>query len=288
MKRSAESMPRTLSEDGPDRVPNYPATVEAGSGEQVRTQSVERALDILLCLSEQPCLGPTELGARLGLHKSTVYRLLRALGSRGFVSTASQGERYELGPAVLLVAERLLDRPRLRDVALPEMIGLRDRTGETVSIHLRVGDHRVCIEQVESRQDIRRAQQVGQILPLYAGAMGKALLVDFGPERLRALVERTPLQALTPSTPPSLEQLASNLLAVAQEGYAVSFGERVVGCTTVAVPLRDASREVSAALGISGPSFRFTAERARGAASLLMEAGQRITRARFASPSSAS
>jgi IclR family KDG regulon transcriptional repressor len=63
----------------------------------MKVQSLDRAFDILELLSrEQHGLNLTEIGNRLDLHKSTVYRLLQALKERGYIDKSAQGS-YRLG-----------------------------------------------------------------------------------------------------------------------------------------------------------------------------------------------
>ncbi len=247
-------------------------------------QAVERALDVLLCLGQDPDLGPTEIGERLGLHKSTVHRLLRALATREFVTQDDRTERYQLGPAALRLAHRLVLRPDLVTVAQPILNALRDETQETAVIDVRIGDYRVCVAQAESLHEIRRAQRIGLPMEIYAGAIGKILLMELGQTELEVLVQRVSLTALTPNTPRSLRRLREDIARARRDGVIVSMSERVPGATTVATAVRDASGMIVAGLGVTGPSFRFVERRVREAIPHLIDAAQRISIGLGASP----
>lgn len=247
-------------------------------------QAVERALDVLLCLAEDANLGPTKIGERLALHKSTVHRLLRALASREFVTQDDRTELYQLGPAALRLAHRLILRPELVTVAQPELSRLRDTTEETAVIDVRIGDHRVCIAQAESLHEIRRAQRIGLPMEIYAGAIGKVLLMELGAIELEELARRVPLAPLTPNTPRSLKQLREDIARAQRDGVIASVSERVPGATTVATAIRDASGAIVAGLGVTGPSFRFQERRVREATPHLLEAASRISVKLGASP----
>ena len=78
-------------------------------------QSVERAARILEVLgSEGSRLGVTELSARLGLAKTTVYGLLRALELHGLVEQDLETGKYRLGPALLQLGNLYLDNHEVR------------------------------------------------------------------------------------------------------------------------------------------------------------------------------
>lgn len=62
-------------------------------GDEVRV--LEKAIEIIHCFSpEAPSLGPSELGRRLGLPRSTVHRILSVLTRRGWVVRDPDSGRY--------------------------------------------------------------------------------------------------------------------------------------------------------------------------------------------------
>lgn len=239
-------------------------------------QAVDRALDVLLCLSEQDEMGPTAIGARLGLHKSTVYRLLRSLESRGFVYKDATTDQYRVGTSALRIAQHLVQRPDLSSVARPTLEELRDLTTETAILDVRVGYERICIAQAESHHEIKRAQRMGYPMEIYAGAMGKILLMDHGRDELQALIDKVEMRRLTKRTPTTLGTLGRQIAQARRDGYAVSLGERVAGATTVAVPVRDSVGTLIAALAVTGPTYRFGAARARGNLPAVVEAAEQL------------
>jgi DNA-binding IclR family transcriptional regulator len=142
----------------------------------------------------------------------------------------------------------------------PHLERLRQATNETVSLYIRLGDRRVCIEELESGQDIKYSQTAGLAAPLYVGAPGKALLAYLPPAELEALLATLPLVAITPNTLTDREQLLEELTTVRQRGYAVSIGERSLWASAAAAPIRDWSGKPIAAISVLGPSHRLTSE----------------------------
>ncbi len=236
---------------------------------QSQNRSLVRATALLDALSAagKP-LGVRELARHLGMPSSTVHRLLQVLETVGLVQRQEPPGAYALGYKVLQWGSAYLRQANLRRYALPYMSRLREATGETVGLSVRVGRMRVYMEQLESPHDIRMTVEVGRPYPLVAGAPGK-LLLAYAPEEvvLELLREADRNGALR-------EELAS----IRSAGYALAGGEVVPGSCTIAVPIADHTGTVVAALSISGPDNRWTRERARQELPRLWKAAEEISR----------
>ncbi|ARU59760.1 IclR family transcriptional regulator [Tumebacillus avium] len=227
----------------------------AAEGEKGTVRAVERALDILLCFSGSDTeLGLSDISKRIGLHKSTVHRLLASLESKGFVRRHPTTEKYRLGWSVLELVSNINRSDDLSSVVRPEMTRLRDLLGETTSLYVRAGMERIRIQAVESTQPVRRVADIGKRLPLYVGASGKVLLA-YAEEPLHEFLS-------DPSLPPDLnrEEFAKAIQTVRDQGYAVSIEERELGAAAVAAPIFSRAGQIVAALSVSGPVDRFTAD----------------------------
>jgi IclR family KDG regulon transcriptional repressor len=224
-----------------------------------RATSIEKAIDILFCFDpEHSQLRLTDISERVGLHKSTVHRLLAVLRKKGLIVTDPASQLYSLGPGVVELSWVVLRQQDLRAVCRPYLERLRRATNETVSLYTRMGHKRVCIEELASGQDIKYSHTVGLTAPLHVGAPGKAMLAFLPVEELGALLRELCLTAITPKTLTDPEQLRAALSTTRKHGYAVSTGERSPGASAVAAPIRDWSGRTVAALGVLGPSQRLT------------------------------
>jgi len=227
-----------------------------------RPSSVEKAIDILLCFDPQhPQLRLTDISQRLGLHMSTTHRLLSLLKKKRLITADAASQLYSLGPGVVELAWIILRQQQdLRTLCAPYLERLRQATNETVSLYIRMGDCRVCIEELESGQEIKYSQTVGLTAPLHVGAPGKVLLASLPPAEVEALLATLPLTAVTSHTITDREQLLEELATVRQRGYAVSVGERSPWASAAAAPIWDWSGKPIAALSVLGPSHRLTSE----------------------------
>jgi len=228
----------------------------------IGVKAVERALDLLLVFAEDGReMGVTELSRRLCLPKGTVHRLLVGLVSRGLVTRDPDGGRYRLGPTAFRLGCAFLRSVDVRQAALPVMQELARRTRETVNLNVVQGDHRVCIEKVDSVQDVRHFVELGRPLPMFAGASGKVLLAHLDRDAAEAVLQS--VRPLTPYTVTDVRRLRAELKRIRRQGYGVSYNERVDGASAVSAPVRDAQGRVVAGLTVSGPSYRFTPARVR-------------------------
>jgi IclR family acetate operon transcriptional repressor len=146
---------------------------------------------------------------------------------------------------------------------MPYMVALRDEVDETVGLHelLPSGD-RVVVDQVESRQELRRHYtDIGIPIQLPHGAPGKAILSVLPWER-QARVPETPIAAVTSRTVTDPDRLADELAVARERGYAGSDSERTPGIRAVAAPVFDHTGSVIGAIGPSVPEVRMGDERA--------------------------
>lgn len=225
-------------------------------------QAIERTSRILLSFAEgEPLLGVSEIARKLTLPKSVVHRALDALVETGLVARDRETSRYRLGPRALELGLAAVGAPDVRTLALPIMQELVRESGETATLSLLVGVERVYVAQVESLQEVRMTVEVGRRYPIYVGASGRAILAHFSPEEIGRYLDRTALDALTPSTITDRKRLERELAKVRAQGYASSSGERDPWAAAVAAPILPSGRRVIGSMSICGPRTRLSAER---------------------------
>jgi IclR family KDG regulon transcriptional repressor len=234
-------------------------------------RAVERALDILLCFTDATELGLSEISGRIGLHKSTVHRLLATLENKGFLVRDTQTDKYRLGFRVWELSANLTHSDDPAILLLPEMERLRDLIGETISLYVRDGNERIRIQAVQSNQPIRRVAPIGARMPLAVGASSKVLVAYAEPE-VREAVLNDPLWPESVDKAAYLEQLEQ----IRQQGFATSVEEREPGAAAVSAPIFNRNGKLVAAIAASGPSNRLTPEKMSEFAGPIMEAAYRM------------
>ena len=245
------------------------------SGPYLKT--VDRALQVLLLFDrERPEWSSSELAQALGLHRSIVYRILRSLEQRGFVTQTDRHGRYALGLKLVELGNVVLEGMDLQKVARPVMTRLVEETGESAFLTVLSGDEGVCVEKVDSRKAIRAMTSVGTHSPLHAGASGKVLLAHLSPDRVHEVIAKG-LQAVTPRTVTDPDQLRRDLEKIRQQGWAYSVGELTPEVAAISVPLWDSGGAMLGVLSTAGPASRFHQDRVPDLISLTCQAGEDIS-----------
>ncbi|MCM0651022.1 IclR family transcriptional regulator [Clostridium swellfunianum] len=249
------------------------------SGEN-SVQSVDRALDILEFLAgEKRSCGVTEIGNAVGLHKSTVHRLLGTLMNKGYIEKDIDSDNYTVGKKVLFLASSVLDRMDVRTVARPYIRRLSERTNEVVHLSILDGDEAVYIDKVESLRQgsVRMHSQIGKRVPLYCTAVGKVLLSSEEDEKVKELLKHKEMYKFTRSTIDNVDNFIEELHKVRKAGYSTDEMEHEEGIRCVAAPIHDRKGKIIAAVSISGPIFYMTEDRLPEVKSELLQAAEEIS-----------
>nr|WP_249365707.1 IclR family transcriptional regulator [Cytobacillus citreus] len=225
-------------------------------------KSVGRALDIIMLVSmKKGGLGVTEIANQIDINKSSVYRILSTLVQYGYVEQDKETGRYKLGYKFLEVSSRLLEFIDLREEAKPFLKELENETNEV--IHLVVYDQGevVYIEKLDGSETLRMHSKVGKRAPMHCTSVGKAILAHLPTIVVTEILERKGLPVHTDKTITDKEMFIQELNHVRKNGYALDLEENEYGITCIAVPIFDHLGKVVAAVSISGPTIRMTADR---------------------------
>jgi IclR family KDG regulon transcriptional repressor len=241
-------------------------------------QSVVRALRLIDTLgASRGEVGIAELSGQVGLHVSTVHRLLATLVQLGYCRQNPETGRYALGAKVSYLAECYLGQVDLRQVARPFLERLCRETGETANVVTLDGREALYLDKAESSQNLRIFSRIGHRAPLYCTAVGKVLLAYRPWPEGKALIGRGSLKALTRRTNTSLDALKRELERVRAEGFAVDLEECEEGACCLAVPVLNGKGRIEAALSVSGPSVRMTSKRLRALVPLMRSLGEELS-----------
>lgn len=232
--------------------------------------SVARAIALLDALAEGPA-GVNALARRIEVNPSSASRLLATL-ERGGLVERDPGGPYRLGLHLVALADRVLARLDVRDVARPQLRALVEQTGETATLSVPGGDEAVTVDFVAGESSVVSMARVGRPSVGHATAVGKVLLAFAGsePRELPAHTDRT-------ITDPA--RLAAALDAVRDQGWAEAEGEREPDLNALAAPVTGRGGALVAIIGLQGPAARFTAARRAEVLPRLLEAADAVSRA---------
>lgn len=221
-------------------------------------RSVRTTFRVLDAVADNQPIGLSELARRLELPKSTVQRSLATLADLEWIR-ADGGEmtRWMLGQRVRRLSERVDDLGRLRDAALPALAQLNVDTRETIHLTVVESGTMRLVERMESLHELRFVKPIGSRSPLHAASSGKSVLA-YLPEIEVAAYLNGGLTQVTPNTITDPQKLRIELEKIREQGFAVADQELAEGIVSVAACIRPGGGRPTAALSISGPSFRMS------------------------------
>lgn len=222
-------------------------------------QSVDRAMAILNSFSvDEPRLGVTDLSRKLGLHKSTVHRLLVALRQAGVVRQEARSRKYRLGMGLIELGNTTLNSWGASEVVLPYLHYVADTVEEMAYLAVRDGHEIVNVVQIPGPHLVQSVAWTGRA-PLHCTSAGKVFLAHMPKNEREALLAKG-LPRMTAKTITDVTELRAELDRVRDQGFATALEERAEGINALAVPLTGSDHKVIAAIGVTGPSYRFTPE----------------------------
>lgn len=225
-----------------------------GDNDRYTVPGLERGLRILAEFSrDEPTLTAPELARRLGVPRSTVFRLLVTLENMGFVERTPDGRSHRLGLAVLRLGFEYLASVGMVDLGRPLLDALRDSTGYAASLVVRDARDVVYLYRSAPRSPFASAVSVGTRLPAHATVLGHVLLGDLSLAALRVLYPEPNLQVFSTYTPPTVKALFDSVQQTRERGWVLAEGYFEPHICTVAAPVRDDSGHIAAAIGITVP-----------------------------------
>ena len=145
--------------------------------------TVRNATLLMSLLAEGPAYNQlTDLAERSGMSLPTVHRLLRSLALAGLVEQDPRSLRYSLGPEIVRLSERYLDRlPILRTLS-PYLGELRDATKTTILVAVLVRTSIIYVDRVDGAEGAGVFRESHRVHEALDTAAGRLLLARGAPE----------------------------------------------------------------------------------------------------------
>jgi DNA-binding IclR family transcriptional regulator len=224
-------------------------------------RAVDRALDILLCFTRQtPELTMTQIADQVGMHKSTVHRLLGTLEKKRFLDRDQATGIYRPGIRLIQVAYLSLEHNDLRRLAAPFLRILGEQSLETVDLAVIDEPEIIYLDVIESPQRVKLAAAIGMRLPAYCTASGKAILAYLPEERIQRILAGG-MPRYTERTLVTPESLFDHLRLIREQGFAFSEQEYEEGINAIGAPILDSNQHPLGSVAVAGPAYRLTRER---------------------------
>ncbi|MDD2581815.1 MAG: IclR family transcriptional regulator [Desulfuromonadaceae bacterium] len=217
-------------------------------------QAVVKAIDLLEALAhggENSSI--VVLENKLGLSRNKTFRLLATLEDKGLVERNKETNTYNLGLQAFEMAQHILKSDNVINMAHPIMVELARKLDEAIYFTVANNNEVLFLDMVDSFQQIKTADLVGQRFPFFSNAAGK-VIKSFGSIDLFGRGSKK-------NGIKDVQQLEVELDEIRRKGVAVDFNGLGEGICTVAVVIRDYAGKVVGALTLLAPSFRMLQDR---------------------------
>ncbi len=223
-------------------------------------EALARGLDVLACFdADHGSRSLTEVATAVGLARPTARRLLLTLEELGFVRAS--GGTFQLTPKVLTLGMAYVGALGLWDIARPHLEDLVARTGESSSMAQLDGSDIVYVARVSVPKLIALRVDIGTRFPAVQTSQGKVLLAALAPDELTAALAEPSRAGLPPYIGRPAERLRDELTEVRARGWALADEELAPGVRSVAVPVRDSTGSVRAAMNVTVHAAETSTER---------------------------
>ena len=234
--------------------------LDAFSGDPDFMTSLARGLLVIRAFSQRPLrLSMAHLSKRTGLSRASVRRCLYTLSKLGFAGS-DDGRNFYLRPRILTLGYSYLSSMPLATAAQPILDQLSQILNESCSIALLDGADIVFVAHANSARIAAINLGVGTRLPAFCTSKGRVLLANLSPEELESALLAIQFTRYTDRTVACVEKLRQALMTIKAEGYAIIDQELEMGLRSMAVPVRNPSGQVVAAISVRAHGQRLSVQ----------------------------
>ena len=183
------------------------------------------------------------------LSRPAARRCLLTLVDLGYLT--HDGKFFTPLPRMLRLGSAYLSTSSLTQIAQPLLASARDELQESISLAVLDEGYSVFIARAEAIRIVSTGVKLGGRLPAYCSATGRVLLSGFPEDEIRSHLVSVPMKHLTARTLANADAVVQAVKRAAQDGYAISNEELEIGMSAMAVPVRNRSGEIEAALSVS-------------------------------------
>lgn len=245
-------------------------------------QSAEKLLVIMEYLSlQRDPVRLLDLSRELQINNSTALRFLTTLCDLGYAAKDKDTSRYYLTYKICGMANNIMERISLRDIAKPYIVQIFQLFDETVCLAIEKDFKAVYIEVIEGPNSmIRSMQRIGSVAPLHCTGVGKLLLLNYSDTDIDRLISVEGLRRFTDHTITTKWELQNELKSIRRKQFSFDNEECEISARCIAGPVYDVTGKVIAGISITGPAQRIiekcTPERLAAFRAILQELSERM------------
>jgi len=222
--------------------------------------SLARGLEVIRAFTRtRPSMTLSDISRATGMTRATVRRFLLTLVREGYAET--DGKYFHLKPKVLELGYAALSSLTFIDLAEPIMSRLANKLSESVFAAVLEEQNVVYVASATPpERHVRVSIAVGSRAPAHAVSTGRVLLAALPEAELLEYLDAVSLTKITANTVTSKVEVRSLIEETRTKGWSIVDQELEIGLRSIAVPIRDKSGQVIAALNVACPSSRISPE----------------------------
>jgi DNA-binding IclR family transcriptional regulator len=225
-------------------------------------KTLNKAIDVLECFTNmQENVQLSEIARESGLDKSTVNRIVMTWVKRGYLKQIEKRGKYSLGTKFLDFSRIIKRRSRIRSIAMPHLFKLAQISKESVILSILDGQFAAYNETIPSEFPLGIIPDEGIKVPLYCTGVGKIFLANMTEAEIDNYLNTTKLEPYTAHTITNPDYLKAQIANIAKENIVFETDESFIGISNIAAGIKNAEGKCVAAVGVLGPSARFTQHR---------------------------
>ncbi len=223
-------------------------------------QSLEKGLKVIAIFDDEHReMTLTEVANKVELTRANARRILLTLQYLDYVK-CKDGKFFSLTAKVLCLGYSFLSSLSFKELAQPYIQALATNINESCSMSVLEGKDIVYVARVQTKRIMTISLGIGSRLPIHATSMGRVLMSGMVQKDLEKILDKIDLEAYTPHTITSKQELIKSINIIKQRGWALADQELEIGVRSIACPVKDKEGKTIAALNISGHASRVTKE----------------------------
>lgn len=242
-------------------------------------QSVEKVLQIIetMAKNREP-LRLQDVAMKVDMPASTTLRFLNTLMKQGYVNQDPITLRYSLTLKFMYIGSLVSSQISIRDVAHPYLVELSKKCSESVCLGIEQDMEIVYIDVIDGPDGMLKiTQRIGKLAPIHSTGIGKLLLLNYDMKQLDQMIAIKGLNALTPNTITSKNELLKELETIKAQGYALDDEECELGARCISAGIKDYTGKYVAGISVSGPSTRMTMENIKTIKNVVIEIADKVS-----------
>jgi succinyl-diaminopimelate desuccinylase len=214
--------------------------------------SFEKGLTILDVFQEPPHrFLLNEIVEKTAMNRTTVYRNLCTLETRGFITKDDKTKTYRLGPTTFMFGNLYLSSGSYEERVYNVLEEIAAKTKESVGLARRDGDKVVSIYSVEAHQSIKMNDRPGTFYPMNKGSYGKCLMAFHEKPITAEKLKDMKFEKTTPNTLTTPEEILAEYKKIREQGYVISIDENLSYVIGVGIPIRGQDKKYNNVVAVS-------------------------------------